>query len=100
MVLRSWKGIDAECPQLLQGLAANQFLIGKDLGHDLVWEMGREDTREGHGRAREPLHTSFRITRLLLTQHQTNPMQQLIDAFPRQLKEALEIGRKAALKAP
>ena len=27
-------------------------------------------------------------------------MQQLIDAFPRQLKEALEIGRKATLKAP
>ncbi|HRH69102.1 MAG: bifunctional phosphoglucose/phosphomannose isomerase [Flavobacteriales bacterium] len=27
-------------------------------------------------------------------------MQQLIEAFPRQLKEALEIGRKATLKAP
>jgi len=27
-------------------------------------------------------------------------MQQLIDGFPRQLKEALEIGRKATLKAP
>lgn len=27
-------------------------------------------------------------------------MQQLIDGFPRQLKEALEIGRKAQLKAP
>ena len=27
-------------------------------------------------------------------------MQQLIEAFPKQLKEALEIGRKAQLKAP
>jgi glucose/mannose-6-phosphate isomerase len=27
-------------------------------------------------------------------------MYNLIDAFPKQLKEALEIGRKATLKAP
>ena len=27
-------------------------------------------------------------------------MQHLIDGFPRQLKEAIEIGRKAQLKAP
>ena len=63
--------------------------------------MGREDTglKVKVGRA-EPAGISLRITRLLLTRTSNSTMQQLIEAFPQQLKEALEIGRKARLNAP
>ncbi|HEY0977631.1 MAG TPA: bifunctional phosphoglucose/phosphomannose isomerase [Flavobacteriales bacterium] len=36
----------------------------------------------------------------LISHRKPSPMYELIDAFPQQLQEALEIGRKAVLKAP